>query len=166
MLLIDMDKRYIYICSAGNNYKVITQNKADIITDNIYQYASSKEYYECAAEAFSEIKTLLDGGKIAEPMRYASNVVISLVIGFLLTFIYIVSSMKVKRPSNKEITKGCEKYVALANIAGMATGTHKVYSPVSDSGSGSGFSGGGGGFSGGGGGGGGGFSGGGGGHSF
>ena len=167
MLIIDMSSRYIYICSAGNNYKVITKNKADIITDNIYRYASDGDYYGAAQEAFIEIKTVLDGGKIAEPMRYASNVVLSLVLGFLLTFFFVASSMKIGKASEKRRLEDCEKYVAVANVVASKTGTHKEYSPVESSGGGSGFSGGGGGgFSGGGGGGGGGFSGGGGGHSF
>lgn len=169
MLLIDMYNRYIYICSAGNNYNVITNTKADIITDNIYQYASNKEYFKCAQEAFTEIKVLLDGGKIAEPMRYASNIVISLVLGFLLTFLFVANSMRIKKPSRKRRLNSAEKYVALANIVGRKTGSHRVYSPISDNDSSSGGFSSGGGFSGGGGhssGGGGGFSGGGGGHRF
>ena len=167
MFLIDMANRNIYICSAGNNYKFITKDKADIITDNTYKYASNKDYYGCALEAFTEMKTILDGGKIAEPMRYASNIVLSLVIGFLLTFAFVASSMTIKRSSKSKKIETLGKAVTIAGVNVICTGQHSVYSPVSDSGSGSGFSGGGGGgFSGGGGGGGGGFSGGGGGHSF
>ena len=93
-------------------------------------------------------------------MRYASNVVISLVLGFLLTFLYISSSMRIKKASRKSKMDDVDKFVAISNISVVAAGTHRVYSPPSsDSGSG-GSSGGGGG------GGGGGFSGGGGGHSF
>ena len=165
ILLIDMDNRMIYIYSAGYNFNIITNNKAEIITDNIYKYAASGNYYECAQEAFVEMKTILDGGKIAEPMRYASNVVISLVIGFLLTFFFVAASMRIKRSSNSKKVDSFGRHVAIANISVVASGTHRVYSPISDD---SGFSsggGGGGGFSGGGGGGGG-ASGGGGGHSF
>ena len=165
MLIIDMARRYIYICSAGNNYKVITRDKADIITDNIYTYAKNEKYYDCAAEAFREIKAVLDGGKIAEPMRYASNIVLSLVAGFLVTFFFVASSMRIKRSSTSKKIEKLGKSVTIASVNIRRTGQHSVYSPISDD---SGFSsgGGGGGFSGGGGGGGGGFSGGGGGHSF
>lgn len=164
MLIIDMANRYIYICSAGNNYRVITKDKADIITDNIYKYAKDEKYYECAAEAFREIKALLDGDKIAEPMRYASNIVLSLVMGFLVTFFFVASSMTIKRSAKSKKIEKLGKSVAIASVNVIQTGQHRVYSPISDD---SGFSsGGGGGFSGGGGGGGGGFSGGGGGHSF
>ncbi|MBR2678397.1 MAG: TPM domain-containing protein, partial [Bacilli bacterium] len=101
--------------------------------------------------------------KIAEPMRYISNVVISLVLGFLLTFMYVLTTMRIKKASRKKILNASEASVVFANVVGTKTGTHKVYSPVESSSSGGSS---GGGFSGGGGGGGGGFSGGGGGHSF
>ena len=163
MFLIDMDNRKIYICSAGSNYEVITDKKAEIITDNVYRYASDGDYYGCAEKAFMQIDNLLSGQKIAEPMRYISNVVISLVLGFLLTFMYVLTTMRIKKASRKKILNASEASVVFANVVGTKTGTHKVYSPVESSSSGGSS---GGGFSGGGGGGGGGFSGGGGGHSF
>lgn len=165
MFLIDMDNRQIYIVSGGMNYNVITKRKALTITDNTYKYASNEDYYGCAEEAFKEMEVLLHGGKIAEPMRHISNVVISLVLGFLLTFLYIASTMRIKKASHKDILDSTEKYVAIANLSVIPNGQRRVYSPVSsDSDSGGFSSGGGGGFSGGGGGGG--FSGGGGGHGF
>lgn len=160
ILIIDMDKRMIWIVSAGENYKVVTDSKADIITDNIYKYASREEYYECAEKAFEQIGIVLDGGKIAEPMRHASNVVISIVLAFFINFFIVLSASKIKKASDSEILKNCEVAFEAGNVSGSKTGSHKVYSPPSSSSGGSS----GGGFSGGGGGGG--FSGGGGGHSF
>ena len=64
---IDMVTRYIYIYSDGANYDVITDMKANIITDNVYQYATNQEYYECASVAFDQMYILLDGGKFGEP---------------------------------------------------------------------------------------------------
>lgn len=158
IFIIDMDKRMIYIVSAGENYKHITDSKADIITDNIYRYASRKEYYECAEKAFEQIGIVLDGGKIAEPMRHASNVVISIVLAFFINFFIVLNASKLKKAANSEVLKNCDIAFEAGNVSGAKTGTHKVYSPPSSSSSG--------GSSGGGGGGGGGFSGGGGGHSF
>lgn len=157
IFIIDMDKRMIYIVSAGENYKHITDSKADIITDNIYKYATRKEYYECAEKAFEQIGIVLDGGKIAEPMRHASNVVIAIVLAFFINFFIVLNASKLKKASNSEVLKNCDIAFEAGNVDGRKTGTHKVYSPPSSSSSG-GSSGGGGG--------GGGFSGGGGGHSF
>ena len=88
IFIIDMDKRMIYIVSAGENYKTVTKRKAEIITDNIYRYASRQEYYECAAKAYDQILTILDGGKIAEPMRHASNAVIAIVLAFFINIVF------------------------------------------------------------------------------
>lgn len=162
LFLIDMDTRNIYIFSDGNNYRIITRDKAYIITDNIYTYATAKQYYLCAYEAFDEMEILLNGGKILEPMRYASNIVISITLGAFVAFFIAVKMTSIKKVSEKEIINMMNSHLILNSIEAKKTGTHKVYSPVSDSGSSGGGSSGGGG----GGGGGGGSSGGGGGHSF
>ncbi len=166
MLIIDMDprNRWIYVVSEGWNYKIITKQKAEIITDNIYTYASRQQYYECASRAFDQIGTLLSGGKINEPMRHVSNIVLSLVTGFFISFIYVLQKSKIKAAKNSDILENCDISFVVKSIDVKSDGTHKVYSPRSSSSGGSGgaHSGGGGGFSGGGGG----FSGGGGGHRF
>ena len=164
VLLIDMARRMIYIFSDGSNYNVITSSKANIITDNIYRYASNEDYYTCASEAFIEMRTILDGGKIMEPMRHISNMFIAIILAFLFNFIFLVNYVRLKKAGAKEVLSGCDINVNISNIKGVKTGVDRVYSPIESSSSGSGFSGGGG--SSGGGGGGGGSSGGGGGHSF
>ena len=156
LFLIDMVNRKIYIFSDGTNYNVITNGKAEIITDNIYTYASRKEYYECAYQAYDQMEKLLEGGKILEPMRYISNIVVSIVVAFFATFIFVLQNTKIKKAGANKVLQNCDINVEASHIFGQKTGTHRVYSPPSSSG----------GSSGGGGGGGGGSSGGGGGHSF
>ena len=73
VFLIDMDNRNIQICSAGAVYKTITNSYADTITDNVYRYASDADYFTCAYKAFEQILALLQGSKIAQPMKYISN---------------------------------------------------------------------------------------------
>lgn len=155
LFLIDMDNRKIYIFSDGTNYQSINSSKANSITDNVFRYATDGNYYLCAYHAFDQMQTVLDGGKIAEPMRYTSILVISVVLSFFFNFLLVLSKSKIKSSSNQEIVKGCNIDFKLGDVHAEKTGTHRVYSPVSDSSS-----------SGGGGGGGGGSSGGGGGHSF
>lgn len=155
VFIIDMDKRMIYIFSDGYNYTILTDGKAEIITDNIYQYATREDYYTCAFTAFDQMNTLLDGGKILEPMRHISNIVVSIVLAFFINFFIVAKSTKIKKADESDIIKNCDVSVEANNITGKKTGTHRVYSPVSES-SGGGSSGGGGGGS----------SGGGGGHSF
>ena len=159
ILLIDMDNRIIYIFSDGNNYKYITNSKATIITDNIYTYASDEDYYECASIAFEQILTTLEGGKIAEPMRYISNALISITCAFFVCFIFVLVNTNIQKASKEDILKNCNIAFNMSDVNASKTGQRRVYSPQDSGGS----SGGGGGSSGGGGGG---SSGGGGGHSF
>lgn len=157
VFLIDMYTRMIYIFSDGYNHSVITNGKANIITDNIYKYASNKDYYNCAYNAYDQMETLLAGGKILEPMRYISNIIISLVTAFFVNFLIVLNITRIKKAKNNEILKDCDINFIINDVHGTKTGTHRVYSPQDSGGSSSG---------GGGGGGGGGSSGGGGGHSF
>lgn len=152
LFLIDMDRRYVYIYSSGKNYKIITKDKANIITDNIYKYATNKQYYLCAINAFEQVNTLLDGGKILEPMRYISNILISIIIAFFINFFIALVNSKINVAKNKEILSKCKIIFNIKNIIGEKVGEYSVYSPRSSSSSGGDFFGGsssGGGFSGG-----------------
>lgn len=143
LFLIDMDNRYIYIFSDGNNYKIITNDKANIITDNVYRFASKKQYYECASKSFEQIKSLLKGEKIREPMRHISNIFISFIIVFFINFIIVLCNTKIKKAKNSEVLSYCNIKFDINNISAVKTGTRRVYSPRSDSSSSGGFSGGG-----------------------
>lgn len=138
VFLIDMKKRNIYIFSNGENYNSITNSKAETITDNIYTYATDKEYYECAKRAFEQIYTVLEGGKIAEPMKYISNVVLSVMIALLVNFIIFKIATKNKVATNKEQIDECERFFEHTEPKVSKAGTHKVYSPVQSSSSGGG----------------------------
>ena len=151
IFMIDMNHRIIYIFSDGANYNMITDNKAEIITDNVYTYASAGDYYSCAQKAFKQIGTVLDGGKILEPMRYITNMFLALFLGFLICFVIVIITSLNKKTSIRDKRKNYIYNLALANFVATENGTTKVFNPVIDSSTGSsGFSSGGGGFSGGG----------------
>ena len=107
-----------------------------------------------ALELFLIPNTILDGGKIAEPMRYTSNIFIALALAFFFSFLYILSKSRMNKASVRAIVDNCDIEFEIGETSATKTGQHRVYSPQSSGGSG------------GGGGGGGGSSGGGGGHSF
>ena len=158
VFVIDMGKRNIWIFSDGAIYRTITKPYANTITDNVYRYASRGEYFSCAYEAFDEVVTLLKGGRISQPMKYISNVLISMVLAVLINFILLVIERKEKKAEPVSALKAMTSAVGVTAVAKQLTRTKRSLHVES--------SGGGGGSSGGGGGGGGGSSGGGGGHSF
>ena len=142
---IDMKNRKIYIFSNGENYNKITDAKAETITDNIYELATDKKYYECAKEAYKQILTVLEGGKIAEPMKYISNAVLAVMVALFINFAIFKIATNNKKASGNEQIKECERFFEHTTPVVTRTGSHSVYSPQRDSSAGGGSSGGGGG---------------------
>ena len=81
---INMNVRKVTFQSDGAIYSMVSSSYARSITDNVSGYASSGNYYQCAAEAYRQILTVLQGNRIAEPMKYISFVVIGLMLSFVL----------------------------------------------------------------------------------
>lgn len=150
VFLDDTVNRRLEIFSNGEILRYITKGKAVSITDNVYQYASNAEYYECASEAFWEIETLLWGGRIAEPMKYTSNFFFAVIISLMLCFIVAIITSSIMKASVSEVMNAAECDVDFTNIRKTFSGQTRKYDPPSDSSSG-GSSGGGGGGGGGGG---------------
>lgn len=156
LFLIDMDNRELYIFSDGDVYRTVTTSYANVITDNIYTYASDGDYFTCADSAFDQIASLLEGQKIAMPMKYISNALLALLLSAMLNYFLVSFLSRSRKCSDEELLSAGQASFVFRNAAAKKTTTTKVYNP-SSSGSGGGSSGGGGG---------GGSSGGGGGHSF
>ena len=153
MLIIDMDEREISIFSDGNIHKIITDAYGYDITDNIYRYASNGEYYEAASKAFEQIYAVLNGQKIARPMRYVCSALMALLLSFLINFWIVSGASKLQKTSNAEMIAGASKSLRYTPLSVVKTGETKTYSPQSSGSSGGGGhrGGGGGGHSGGGG---------------
>lgn len=81
---INMSNRKITIQSYGTLYQYITNSKARSITDNVKNYATRGDYYGCSASAFVQMYAVANGEKIAEPMKFISYVVISLMAGLII----------------------------------------------------------------------------------
>ena len=152
MFIIDMHTRYIYVYRYGKAEKTLTSGKCDSITDNLYDYASDKEYYLCASKALDQIEKVLTGQRIAQPMKVASNLFIAFVVGFVIMYLIALGKSKVRKTSDSEMLKYAVIRFAANNPKDIVTGTTKTYCPRSSGGGRSG-GGGGGGFHGGGGGG-------------
>lgn len=154
LLLIDMYNRQIWMSVNGAIYEVVTSNYCKTITDNVYKYATNKDYYTCASKAFTQVNSLLSGQKIAQPMKHISNGLLAVILAVLFNFWFMMlASNRWKRSAYGTIA-GSIGDVDVQNINISKLETEKVYSPRSKNrgSSGGGRSSGGGGFSGGGGG--------------
>lgn len=145
IFVIEMHTRQLGLYSDGASQYIITGSKANSITDNVYKYASNGDYYGCADLAFSQIYTVLNGGKIAEPMRYTSNIFIALTLALFFGFLFVMVKSKIKKASYQEIIKNCDIEFEVGETSAVKTGQHSVYSPQSSSSGGSSSGGGGGG---------------------
>ena len=169
LLLIDMDNRYIQLIADGAVYETVNRTRCNEITDNIYRYASQKDYYTCAAKAFEQVARLLEGGRVAAPFRYVTNAFLAMGLALLGNFIVVNLQRKKKvAPENalsvQVAVNTASSAVKSAVVAGVVLKMLSQRKTKHVESSGGGRSGGG--FSGGGGHSGGGFSGGGGGHRF
>lgn len=152
VFLIDMDNRNIWIFSDGLIYKTINRDYADTITDNVYTYASDSNYYRCAAEAFDQMNTLLEGRKIAQPMKYICNLLFAFLMSLLIFYLVVRNYAKAHAPSKTELMGTIFAQCNITNPSVQMTNQIKTYNPHTSSSGGSGGGGGGGGSSGGGGG--------------
>lgn len=151
--VIDRDLNQIYLISEGNTQSIISSSRCDTITDNTYIYATSDrnyDYYTCAYKTFEQVLTLLEGGKIAQPMKYICNLLLALVLAMLFNYYLVRSYARAKKPSNREILDNVFSKVTISHPSATFTHQTKKYDPPSDSGGSSSGGGGGGGCSGGG----------------
>ncbi|MCR5801002.1 MAG: TPM domain-containing protein [Lachnospiraceae bacterium] len=153
IFVVDMDERYLWLELDGAIYKKLGKSFANTITDNTYTYASKGDYYTCAQMTFEQVYKVLDGQRIAQPMKYASNLLLSILLALMINFGIVNRASKLKGSPASELIKGAVKDVNVNDPQVYFVNETKTYSPVqsSSSGGGGGRSGGGGGRSGGGG---------------
>lgn len=151
--VIDRDLNQIYLISEGAIRKTISNGRCNSITDNTYIYATSDygyDYYTCAYETFSQVLTLLQGGKIAQPMKHICNLLLAIVLAMLINYFITSGYARAKKPSTTEVLEGLFTKVEISHPSAKFTHQTKKYDPPSSSSSGGGGGGGGGGHSGGG----------------
>ncbi|MBQ7774732.1 MAG: TPM domain-containing protein [Lachnospiraceae bacterium] len=153
VFIIDMDNRNIWIETDGAVQRRIDANYAEVITDNIYMYATDGDYYECAAQAYTQMYTLLEGGRIAQPMKYICNGLMAISLAMIINFLIMRVQAANRAPGKEARLDALYHYCDLEDTRATFVHSTRVYSPKSSgggSGGGGGRGGGGGGSSGGG----------------
>ena len=145
VFLVDMDERYLWIQCNGAIYKTITTSYSNTITDNVYSYASDEDYLTCASKAFEQVNTLLEGRRIAQPMKYISNALLAIVLALMINYFLVMTRSRSRKASNSQVLNGIFSKVAITNTQTSFVNQTKRYSPQSSSSSSSGSRSGGGG---------------------
>lgn len=150
LFLVDMDQRYIYLYSCGGVYQAVTKDYANAITDNVYRYASAEEYYRCAWNVYDQAYKVLDGQKIAIPMKNICNVLLALNLGLFINFFFVKLLTRKNRVAVEDVIRTEQNELYVTGITEKLASTTKHYSPIisispgGDFGGGSGGGGGGG----------------------
>lgn len=144
VFVIDMNRRNVYIYSNGKIYKTINKSYANIITDNVYKYASREEYYQCADKAFSQIYKVLNGQKIAQPMKYISNALLAIIIALIINYFIARKLSSTKKANKEQLIQGMYSNCNIYNENIVFMNQTRKYSPRSKGGGGHGGGGGGG----------------------
>lgn len=103
IFLIDMYYRELVIYAGETTGHVISTALANSMTDNVYRYASEGDYAKCADKAFEQIYRLLDGQRIAQPMRYITAALLSIFIGLGFALILVRSKTKKSTAANENM---------------------------------------------------------------
>lgn len=161
LFMIDMQQREIYIRTGSSTKRLLTNSDCYVITDNTYRYATQENYYHCARRTFEQINDLLEGRRVAAPMKYIVNLFLALALALTVNYIIVKFTIRRKFAESEDIIYGVKTRFETRGVDIINTETHTyAHESSGDSGYSGGGGGGGGGFGGGGGGGGGG------GHSF
>ena len=145
LFVIDMGRRNIWFFSDGRIYRTVNKAYANTIADNVFMYARNGDYYDCAFYAFDQVQTLLEGGKIAQPMKYISNAMIAVVSAVLINFFILSLERKNDRQfvdHAKELTSAVVISIGKQKLSTKKS-IHVEVSSDSGSSGGGGYSGGG-----------------------
>ena len=153
IFVIDRHLNEIFLYSDGQAHRTITNSRAYSITDNTYKYATAdggRDYYTCSYKTFEQVKALMEGRRIAEPMKYICSALLAIILALLINYIIAMSLSRSRKADIKKVLEGTYTSMQVNNANSRFIYQTKVYDPPSSSSSGGG--GGGGGHSGGGGG--------------
>ena len=89
VFVIDMATRYLGLSSTDGIRKTLSAAKANLICDNVSGLAKNGRYAECAKEAFRQVYTTLNGGKVTSVMKYIGNALMAVAGAILLAYLLI-----------------------------------------------------------------------------
>lgn len=115
IFVIDRCLNEIYLYSDGQAHKIITNSRARSITDNTYTYARDKDYYTCANKTFAQIETLMQGKRIAEPMRYLCSALLAIVAALFLNLFFALWSSRSHKADRRQVMTGLYAQMQIHN---------------------------------------------------
>ena len=128
IFVIDRCLNEIYLYSDGQAHKIITNSRARSITDNTYTYARDKDYYTCAYKVFAQIETLMQGKRIAEPMRYLCSALLAIVAALFLNLFFALWSSRSHKADRRQVMTGLYAQMQIHNPRTQFINQTRTYS--------------------------------------
>lgn len=150
VFVIDRNLNEIFLYTNGSIRSAITDSRAYSITDNTYLYATAShnyDYYTCSYKTLEQALSLLEGRRIAQPMKYICSALLAVIVALLANYFVAMLLSRSRKASIREILTGVYSNVRVHQPNAVFTGQTKRYSPQSSGGSGGSHGGGGGGHS-------------------
>ncbi len=126
IFVVNMSIRKHTIQSYGAIEDVVSTGRANTITNNMRNYLTREEYYEGARIVYEQICTLMQKGRIPQPMKYLSNGCIALLAALMLLLRVVIRySSTLRRP---EVIRTAGE-LRITNYDRRKTGRKRTYSP-------------------------------------
>jgi uncharacterized protein len=148
IFVIDRYLNEIFLYSDGSAHKTITDARAYSITDNTYIYATAshdRDYYTCTYKTLEQVLALMEGRRIAEPMKYICSALLAIIIAMLVNYFIAMHFSRTRKANVKQILAGTYTNFNVSNPNAVFVNQTRTYSPQSSGGGGGGHGGGGGG---------------------
>ena len=135
IFVVNMGVRKISLQNYGYIESLLPSSYANTITNNVRNYATRKDYYGCASRAFSQVLTLMEGNRIAQPMKYMSNASIALMLGLMIMLLQVFRhASSFTRPNVRTlIAASAAGALSVFALNAVVTGSERKYSPPSSS---------------------------------
>ncbi len=134
--VIDRDLNEIYLLASGRAGNTLTVSRCYAVTDNTYQSAHNGRYYKNSCETMEQVLTLMQGQRIAQPMKIICSILLAIIVALLINYFIVMAFSRTKKASKAEIIEGTFQQVNFANAAVMPTGTTRTYRPINGHGGG------------------------------
>lgn len=116
IFVIDMYNRQVCVYANRAGREIVSDADARAITDNVYRHATRGDYYACADAALSQILTRCTGGRVPSPMKHVTNLLMALVLGILINFLFVYGS-RARTMRRRATSQGMRSMAKLPGVA-------------------------------------------------
>lgn len=127
VFVVDLDNRQIGFWGCTYLYQINSNYYDELIEENAYSYFNEEKYFECIDSAFSQYKTLADGGRICQPMKYIANGMLAISLAVFINFGIMRRISVVKVQTEDERKEKIYKRVEIANAYAVYKETYVTY---------------------------------------